>query len=139
MNRYQEVEDVLAQYHSVLSEADSNYPEIMNRALDCMHQNLFKEKLTVSWMEKKCHISSKSFAAKFDLYVGLTPKAYILHHRIEAAQLLLKSTGATITIIAVSLGFASLSSFDKAFKAHAGQTPSDWRNSTNGQVSKTVQ
>jgi AraC-like DNA-binding protein len=78
-------------------------------------------------LQDECHIHSKSFSAKFAFFIGYGPKAYMLHLRIEAGKLLLQQTQASISTIAISLGFNSLSAFDNAFKHSEGKRPSVWR------------
>ncbi len=65
----------------------------------------------------------------FDFY-GLTPSAYYRKCRLEVAHQLLVNSSQSITDVAISCGFESLSSFSRAISAHFGQTPKMVRNQT---------
>lgn len=58
---------------------------------------------------------------------GMTPKQYATWIRIEAAKILLKKTGTTITDIAHEVGYQSLSKFIAGFQRQTGQLPSEFR------------
>ncbi len=58
---------------------------------------------------------------------GVTPKEYADARRLEAAKRLLSQTDTKIIDIAFSVGFSSLSAFNRFFKLHTGQTPSAYR------------
>lgn len=121
------IETIKEQYKSRLNKPDvGNFPRVQ-RVLDYIHLNLFSPMLTIQQVKEECHIHNKSFTSKFEISTNYTPKSYILYHRIEASKQLLWQTDLTITTIAVSIGFASLSSFDKAFQTIVGQKPSAWR------------
>jgi AraC-like DNA-binding protein len=95
-----------------------------------MHQNIFKAKLTVGWMKECCYINGHNFSARFKYFLRLTPKQYIVHHRLEAAKKLLRHPGlqeVSLSTIALEVGFNSLSSFDMIFKEYIGCKPSEYR------------
>lgn len=58
---------------------------------------------------------------------GVTPKEYADARRLEAAKRLLAQTNTKIIDTAFSVGFSSLSAFNRFFKLHTGQTPSVYR------------
>jgi AraC family transcriptional regulator of adaptative response / methylphosphotriester-DNA alkyltransferase methyltransferase len=63
----------------------------------------------------------------FKEYYGLTPKKYYDNLRIEEACKKLIHTGDTITDIAYSAGFQSLSAFYSAFQKSVNLSPSKYR------------
>jgi AraC family transcriptional regulator len=58
---------------------------------------------------------------------GVSPHQYVMKARLDRAQEMLAGSDLTIAQVADSLGFASQSHFTRAFRGHAGQTPSSWR------------
>lgn len=62
----------------------------------------------------------------------MSPNEYLLHIRFsKAKQLLLQERQLTIAEIAYQAGFSDPNYFSRAFKQHAGQTPSTFRNKSN--------
>lgn len=125
MENYKNIERIKEAYRTKLSE--SEHRGLIQRAELFVVAHLYKSKLTIGWMEKQCHIHSKVFPTNFAIATGFTPKAYILHHRIATAKLLLRQTEAPVMTIALSVGFSSLAAFDNAFKHSEGKRPSVWR------------
>lgn len=70
-------------------------------------------------------LSEKRLQAGFLSLYGQSVHACLLGARMDAAEGLLKR-GCSVTDAAYSVGFASLSHFIKAFKAHRGDTPGNW-------------
>lgn len=58
---------------------------------------------------------------------GTSFHALLREIRIDVACLMLRDTDNAVEYIAVSLGYASASSFTRAFGNWTGQTPADWR------------
>lgn len=67
---------------------------------------------------------SREFSRYFD---NLSFGEYIRKQRIEKAIQLLDSTDDTLAEIAYLTGFSDQSHFNRVFKAHTGQTPSEYR------------
>lgn len=124
---YERIQEFLENYRQQLPEPDPEWPHEVRRAVKFIYEHLFDPKLSVTWLKEQCKFNGKSFSAEFCWYVGYYPKEYINHHRIETAKLLLKQTEVTITQIALSVGFASLSSFCKTFKEKEDGRPMLWR------------
>ncbi|HSH50086.1 MAG TPA: helix-turn-helix transcriptional regulator [Bacteroidales bacterium] len=121
------IEKHLKIYREELSQPEEQYAPLVQRAMGCMQGYLFDEELTVQWMKETCYIDEKNFAARFRKCVGRYPKEYVLYHRMEAGKILLQQTNATVTRIALALGFTSHSAFCKTFKKKTGLRPSEWR------------
>lgn len=68
-------------------------------------------------------LSRSAFAARFKALVGLAPADYALQWRMHRAAVALRRPGATVTKVARDHGYASHSSFSKAFKAVMGEPP----------------
>ena len=72
-------------------------------------------------------VSRASFMALFKTAHGLTPHAYLLHCRIEAAKRLLED-GFSVKAVADSFGFPSAKHFSRTFWNFVGVTPMKWLN-----------
>jgi AraC-like DNA-binding protein len=55
---------------------------------------------------------------------GMTPFDYLRNKRIEKAEQLLRRGELNVTQVALSVGYASISHFTKAFKQQTGMLPS---------------
>jgi len=72
-------------------------------------------------------LSAFHFARAFKVSTGLSPHAYVLHHRILEAKRLLSFTTLSIADIARRTGFNSSGQFSSRFRAATGTTPSTFR------------
>lgn len=68
-----------------------------------------------------------SFRKRFQHAVGMTPTAFRMQRRIEAAQVLLEHSDLAHKEIAASLAFGDEFSFSRRFKAITGVSPKDFR------------
>lgn len=80
---------------------------------------------TVRQLAQSVGLSEKRLQAGFMALYGRSVHACLLQARMDAAANLL-ARGCSVTETAYSIGFASLSHFIKAFKAHHGATPKAW-------------
>lgn len=83
--------------------------------------------ITLAQIAWHVHWSEEHLARAFKKETGVTVMDYLRAMRIDAARLQLLSSSQTVSLIADGLGFASISSFCRAFKAVVGQTPSEYR------------
>ncbi|MCW9708192.1 helix-turn-helix domain-containing protein [Fodinibius salsisoli] len=129
MSEFNNVEKILAIYFDKLPEPNSNWPQKVQRVVNCIHSHQFDAGMTVRKLKQKCIINEGNFSAIFKYYVGLSPKQYIIKHRIAAACRLLKRvpTEYPILHVALAVGFSSHSAFSRTFKRRKGVTPSEFR------------
>jgi len=71
--------------------------------------------------------SRSTLAERFLQYVGQPPMHYLIAWRMQLAARLLADGKAKIRAVAESVGYASEAAFSRAFKKHAGVSPSDCR------------
>lgn len=83
--------------------------------------------VTVEEVASVFYLSPHHFGELFKAETGVSLKAYHRELRLRRAAVLLVSTDQTATEIALSLGFDSLHTFSKLFKAQHGQSPRDFR------------
>jgi AraC-like DNA-binding protein len=67
------------------------------------------------------------FARRVRRTLGLPPRRWLVHLRIDAAAGLLDRTDLTITQVARRLGYAELYLFSRQFRQVTGLTPRAWR------------
>jgi AraC-like DNA-binding protein len=91
----------------------------------------------------------KDLAASLDISVGHSCRAFkhtfgmpariwIRHRRIELAQGLMLTTGASLGEIALSCGMSDQSHFTRAFRRIVGETPASWRQTRHGAIEERV-
>lgn len=72
-------------------------------------------------------MSPRNFARVFTQEVGISPAVYVDLTRIDVARFLLEGSRLSIEAIAAKSGFGSARAMRRAFLAHIGSTPSDYR------------
>ncbi|TGG93897.1 AraC family transcriptional regulator [Natronospirillum operosum] len=72
-------------------------------------------------------VSEAHFARSFKEAFGVPPHRYLLSRRIERATALLRDTDLPITEIALSVGWESLGTFGRTFRAISGRSPGEFR------------
>lgn len=70
-------------------------------------------------------MSRARFAATFRQTVGTTPGSYLAEWRLGVAQSLLRQ-GKPVQLVSDVVGYGSASALSRAFRAHTGQTPTQW-------------
>jgi AraC-like DNA-binding protein len=84
--------------------------------------------LTIAGVSREFGVSSRTMMRLFRGQMDMTFQEYLRTARIIAALELLTSPDASITEIALEVGYQSMSSFSRAFKAYVGKSPSVYRN-----------
>lgn len=87
----------------------------------------FSEPLTVRDIARAFSYNETYFCRRFKKATGLTVMEYIRILRLEQAEKLLKTENCEIRDIAWRCGFPDESYFSRAFKAHYGRTPREFR------------
>lgn len=85
------------------------------------------ERLTVKHMASQFNLAEPSFCRWFKQSVGLSFITYLNRTRIESACHYLSTTDLQIQQIAFSIGFESLSQFNRTFKKFKNMTPNTFR------------
>ena len=113
-----------------LTDASSQcaLPHRVRHALDYMRANI-GEKVTLTGLATACAMPERTLLNKFRKFVGLSPLAYLLHLRLNAArdELLNTDDGATIADIASRCGFTHLGRFATAYRSAFRESPSATR------------
>jgi len=86
-----------------------------------------EEPLTIERIASKVKLSARSMQALFVRHLGAPPRAYYLDLRLDAARRLLQQSRRSVLEIAGRCGFASSSTFSRAFRRRYGQSPREMR------------
>lgn len=88
----------------------------------------YDEQITEKQLASLCFMSEVTFRRIFSACMGVSPFEYLYRVRTKIASALLKSGNLSIGEIAFSVGYRSLSSFNRHFKKHTGVPPSNVKN-----------
>lgn len=83
--------------------------------------------LSVDALAKIAAMSPRNFARVFAQEVGIPPSEYVDLARIDVARYLIEGSRLAIGTIAAKTGFGSARAMRRAFVAHVGATPSEYR------------
>ena len=87
----------------------------------------YTEDISLASLADKAHISKYYLSHTFAKYYGMSPINYLNEVRLRASKELLETTDLSISQVAESTGFSSLSYFSQSFRRNCGLTPSDYR------------
>jgi AraC family transcriptional regulator len=73
------------------------------------------------------HRSQAHFSRKFKLAFGGSPHSYLVRRRLERASHLMMTSAASLSEIALKVGFSDQSHLCRLFKQAFGQSPASWR------------
>lgn len=106
----------------------------INNVQDYIEKNI-EEPLTLPQLAEVAQFSEYYFHRTYKAVTGESLYGYIKRNRLEkAAFLLISNPKLTITDVALSVGFASSSTFAKAFKQAFGISASAFKKGKNGKV-----
>ncbi|MEX1827363.1 AraC family transcriptional regulator [Luteibacter sp. CQ10] len=97
--------------------------ERLAAALRRMHEDPARG-WTVPQLASEAALSRSAFFERFQRAVGVAPMEYLLTWRMALAKDLLKRTNASVSDIALRVGYSSASTFSVAFTRHTGVPPS---------------
>lgn len=123
---------LLAARHRLRAEAEPAAEEISPAAQKVMETARYitahyHEPLTLGELSRQFYVSPSYLSRSFRKHTGFGLVEYIGITRVKEAQRLLRETDERVTDIAGSVGFESLSHFEKVFKSFAKQSPRSYR------------
>ena len=89
-----------------------------------INRNIADYDLSIEQLAKELNVSQRQMQRKVKSLTGLTPKKYLRHRRLKAAEYLLKNGSGSVTEVAYTVGFNNLSLFSSYFKEEFGKLPS---------------
>ncbi len=108
------------EYSLPVSKRD-DFLEELDRAIN---RNIEDYDLSIEQLAKELNVSQRQMQRKVKSLSGLTPKKYLRHRRLKAAEYLLKNGSGSVTEVAYTVGFNNLSLFSSYFKEEFGKLPS---------------
>jgi AraC-like DNA-binding protein len=96
--------------------------EKMYKARDILDAH-YEERLTIKELARKVAMNECYLKKGFKTITGSTIHEYIAARRITSARRMLQDEGRTVTEVAASLGYSSISHFSTAFKKATGLKP----------------
>jgi AraC family transcriptional regulator len=98
----------------------------IKRATEMMSESL-TEGPALSQLAEECGLSARHFARAFRESTGVPPHRWLLRHRVQRAQAMLRVQALPLADIALRCGFADQSHFTRVFSREVGLSPGQWR------------
>jgi AraC family transcriptional regulator len=95
-------------------------------------------KIVIKDLAASLDISVGHFCRAFKHTFGMPARIWIRQRRIEFAQGLMLTTGASLSEIALSCGMSDQSHFTRSFRRIVGETPSSWRQTRHDTIQERV-
>lgn len=92
--------------------------------------------LTTTELAVACNFSESQFNRVFRSIMDISPRRYILRHRVEKAKDLLARTDLPLSHVATRVGFYDASDFGKRFREQEGLTPRKYRQKLQEMIRK---
>lgn len=86
-------------------------------------RNTYRRPTNLKEIAARCGISREHFIRAFTRRYGEAPGGYLRRLRLEHAQAMLQTTELPVHIVALASGFASPTTFSRAFRLHFGVPP----------------
>lgn len=96
-------------------------------AVKRLEDHLGEADTQITGMCAECGMSETYFRRLFRDMYGMSPKQYAMEARFMRAKALLETSDAPITHVANATGFESIYHFSRAFRAHEGVSPTEYR------------
>jgi AraC family transcriptional regulator len=95
-------------------------------------------KIVIKDLAASLDISVGHFCRAFKRTFGVPARIWIRQRRIELAQGLMVTTGASLSEIALSCGMSDQSHFTRSFRRIVGEAPSSWRHTRHCAIEERV-
>src|SRR3954463_3641694 len=99
-----------------MSRATEEQNRRLLRARDAMDR-AYAEPLDIPTLAAIAYVSEAHFIRTFRATFGETPHRYLQRRRVERAMFLLRVTDRPVTEICMAVGFTSLGTFSRTFRA----------------------
>lgn len=90
----------------------------------------YADPVDIGLLAGRCRLSEPQFRRVFQKSLGQSPRAYWHDLRMRMAASLLKTTSRSVMTISQDVGFETLSSFNRVFRATFRTNPRAWRKSS---------
>jgi AraC family transcriptional regulator len=120
---------LVSHYSSQPAERNSKggmAPSTLRRCIEFMEAHLTGV-LRLSELAREAGISTSHFVRSFRQSTGKTPYQFLLHRRVERAQVLMRDPRTSLVEVALATGFADQHHFARVFRRITRVTPSRYR------------
>ena len=107
-------------------KADFDLIKQINPALNYINSH-FNEKISLAMLSELCFTSEATLRRYFYEYVKMSPHQYIQKVRMKNAKIMLATSKKPIIEIALSVGYPTISSFNRQFLKQYNISPSVYR------------
>ena len=97
----------------------------------------FMEPCSIDWLAGMARLAPTYFAARFRELAGVPPMTYVRQLRLKQARHLLEQTDEPVKVVAWNVGYPDVSHFNRVFKQHVRQTPSQYRLASQSESPKS--
>ena len=104
----------------------------LSPALDYLHRN-YTQAFDQDHLADLCHLSKSHFRRLFKAQIGVSPLVFLHQTRILNSCTLLRASERLISEVVATVGYDSLSCFNRHFHEIMGCTPSEWRRTAGGE------
>ena len=111
---------------SEFAERQGGGNELYNSAINFVSAN-FRYDFSLGDMAKALGYHEKYLSSELHFLTKMNFRAFLSTYRIDHAKRLLRTTGKSISEIALDSGYSSINTFNRAFKNAEGSTPSEYR------------
>ena len=87
----------------------------------------YGEEVTLERLSDRCGVNRTTLVSRVQQATGMTPREYLLHHRMTVAKKHLAFTDVPIKEIALRCGYKTVQHFGRAFREREGLTPAAYR------------
>ena len=105
---------------------EGNDVRIVRRVVDYIAEN-YRENITLADLAELVNMSETGLSRLFRNITGMSCIDYVIEYRLSQAMTLLRGTDMPIIEVAYDTGFNNISYFNRTFKRHFNQTPSECR------------
>lgn len=107
-------------------QLEGNDVRLVRRVVDYISEK-YMENITLAGLSELVNLSETGLSRLFRNITGMSCIDYVIEYRLTKAQGLLRTTDKPIIEVAYDTGFNNISYFNRTFKKHCGQTPSEFR------------
>lgn len=117
------------------SERPRSGKQHVDAAIKYINDNYNRE-IRVEKIAEELGVDRKYLRNLFSEHLCMSTMDYIMSTRMQRAKELLESSDSSISLVASSVGYRDVLCFSKAFKAHTGMSPTEYREERKTEAAK---
>ena len=125
MSLYPNIEEMFISTSAAQRQAMDKNDFVFREIIAYLDSN-YRQRISLEFLSEKFHLSKSRLSLKLNLYLGTSWVTYVNTLRIQDAMRMLETSHNNISEVAASVGFDSLTHFERVFKAVQGITPREY-------------